>query len=519
MKLIVTLLVLCVVDNVRGIKYVNQTLPPDLTQLSDYRLKSRNPDIWTTIAGEPIDIRNIISINSDVFSNQLNIDTNLNFDAERIPERVVHAKGTVAIGYFEVTNDVSKYTSADVFNSIGKITPLIVRFSSSTPSLGGPDAMNDLKGMAVKFYTKDGNLDLLCLQTPVYPYTDPLFFNSFIHAFKKNPKTNFFDSTARWDLATLRPTVLNVILWVAADYGIPNGYRKMDGFPIHTYELSNKQGETHYVRFNFRTEQGLDNLTVAQAVDINGRDVDYYNRDLYRAIARKDYPVWRLEMDVLTKEDLRQVGYNPFDVTRLWKNGTYSTVQIGRLVLNENPDNMFRVSELSAFNPGHLVPGIPGPVDFLFKGRRINYRDTQNYRLGRNHNKIPINLPRFAKTYVRDGKPPVRDNMGDAPNYFPNSFNGPIPYVDETRPRHKLLVLESNAVDLEPMSYFYNYVLTNDAQRQRLIDNLSVFLASVSSPVLERSLNLLALVDKDLGTRVAQGLKALLIARTTDTAT
>lgn len=469
--------------------------------------------MWTTTAGEPIDIRDIITINSDTFSNQLHLDTTFNFDAERIPERVVHAKGTNAFGYFEVTHDVSKYTSAEVFNGVGKKTPLVVRFSSSTPSLGGPDAINDLKGMAVKFYTKEGNLDLLGLQTPVYPYTDPIFFNSFIHAFKKNPKTNLFDPTARWDLVTLRPSLLTVVLWVSSDYGIPNGYRKMDGFPIHTYELSNKQADTHYARFNFRTEQGLDNLTVAQAIAINGRDVDYYNRDLYRAIATKDYPAWRLEMDVLTKDDLTKVGYNPFDVTRLWENGTYSTVQIGRLVLNENPDSMYRVSEQSAFNPGHLVPGIPGPVDFLFKGRRINYRDTQNYRLGRNHNKIPINLPRYAMTYVRDGKPPVRENMGDAPNYFPNSFNGPIPYVDETKPKHKLLILENNAVDLEQNAYFYNHILTNDAQRQRLIDNLALSLASVSTPVSKRALKLLSLVDKDLGTRVAQGLQVQLIAR------
>lgn len=428
----------------------------------------------------------------------------------------MHAKGTAAFGYFEITNDVSKYTSADVFNGIGKKTPLVVRFSTSTQSSGGPDAVHELKGMAIKFYTKQGNLDLLCLQTPIYLYRDPLFFSSVNHGFKRNPKTSLFDSTALWDITTLRPTVLHTLLWTRSDFGNPNGYRMMDAFPIHIYELSNSLGETHYVRFNFRTEQGLANLTAEQGAVISGRDLDYYNRDLYNAIARKDYPSWRLDIDVMTPEDIRHVDYNPFDVTRLWKKGTYFTVTIGRLVLNESPNNLFRVSEHSAFNPGHLVPGIPGPVDFLFKGRRVFYRDTQNYRLGRNHNKIFVNLPHYAKTYVRDGKPPVRDNMGDVPNYFPNSFNGPMPYVDESRPKTKLLVLESNAVDLEPHWFFYNHVLTSETERQRLINNLAESLVSVTEPVLSRALDMLTLVDKDLGKRVALSLE---VARAADTNT
>lgn len=364
--------------------------------------------------------------------------------------------------------------------------------------------------MAVKFYTKHGNLDLLCLQSPVYLYTDPLYFNSGIKAFKRNPKTGLFDPTARWDLVTLRPSVLHLFMWTSSDYGLPDGYRKMDSFPIHIFELSNEKGERHYVKFSFRTEQGLGNLTSEEAAQITGRDVDYFNRDLYNAIAVNNFPSWRLEMDVMTIDDLRKVDYNPFDVTRLWKNGTYYTVPIGRLVLNKNPENMFRASEQSAFMPGNLVPGIPGPVDFLYKGRRVFYRDTQNYRLGRNHNKIDANQPKYAQTYIRDGKPPIRDNMGAAPNYFPNSFSGPVPYVDETYTKEKLLILESNAIDLEPSNYFYNSVLKNDAERLRLINNLAGSLVPVTPPVQKRALWFLNLIDQDLGKRVIETLENLL---------
>ncbi|KAJ8716506.1 hypothetical protein PYW07_003133 [Mythimna separata] len=434
----------------------------------------------------------------------------LTFDGERIPERVVHAKGTGAFGYFEVTNDVSKYTSADVFNGIGKKTPLVVRFSTALQNIGGSDLGRELRGMSVKFYTKEGNLDLLCLQMPVYLYRDPIFFLNLVHAFKRNPQTHLFDFTAQWDLATQRPVINHNFFWTLADYGIPNGYRRMDGFPIHTYEISNKNGERHYVRFNFRTEQGFSAITSAQAAEIQSTDPDYFNRDLYNAIEQGNFPAWKLEMDMMTPHDIQNVDYDPFDVTRLWKNGTFFTVQIGRLVLNKNVENQFRDIEQGAFNPGHLVPGIPGPPDFLFRGRRMFYRDTQNYRLGRNHNKIYVNMPLYAKTYVRDGRPPTRLNMKNAPNYYSNSFNGPIPYVDEKRPREKLQVLESNAIDLEPLSYFYNHILEDEAHRQRFIENIFMSLVPVTPPVVQRALKLLNLIDRDLGRRVRIGYEVAL---------
>lgn len=458
--------------------------------------------LYTKSSGEPTEIRDINSINSAQLSNQLLLDSILQFNGERIPERVVHAKGTGAFGYFEVTHDVSQYTYADVFNSIGKKTPVAARFSTSLHSVGGSDVSNEFKGMSIKFYTKEGNLDFTCLSTPVYLYRDPILFQTVVHIFKRNPKTSLFDLTALWDGVTLRPEMLHALFWILADFGIPDGYRKMDSFPIHTFELANKKGKTHYARFNFRTEQGIATLTTAQAAEIQGQDLDYYNRDLYNNIERNNFPAWRLEMHVMTKENIQNIDYDPFDVTRLWKNGTFTTVQIGRLIINRNVDNQFRDVEQSAYNPGHLVPGIPGPVDFLFRGRRLFYRDAQNYRLGRNHNNILVNMPLYAQNYNRDGKPPTGFNGQDAPNYYPNSFNGPIPYVDQSKPKKKLQTLQSNAVDLESCWYFYRYVIDSEAHRQRFINNIAASLVQVTPPVVDRALRLLCLVDTDLCTRV-----------------
>ncbi|XP_026743792.1 uncharacterized protein LOC113505349 [Trichoplusia ni] len=505
MRVIVVCLLFVVLQGEAAI-YDNVTYTPEERQLLDFKLEHPDPiGLWTKSSGEPTEIREIFTINTDQFNNQLLIESMTNFDAERIPERVVHAKGTGAFGYFVVTNDVSKYTYADLFNGIGKKTPLNVRFSTAVQNLGGPDLARELKGMAVKFYTKEGNLDLLCLQTPVYLYRDPLLFPHLVHAFKRNPQTGLFSFTSRWDMIIQRPVLLHTFFWVLSDYGLPDGYRKMDAFPIHTYELANKHGETHYVRFNFRTEQGFSAITSAQAALIP--DPDYFNRDLYNAIGLGNYPAWRLEMDVMTPHDIKTVDYDPFDVTRLWKNGTFTTVQIGRVVLNKNAENQFRDMELGAYNPSNLVPGIPGPVDFLFRGRRSFYRDTQNYRIGTNHNKVLVNKPLYAKTYNRDGKPPVLRNMRNAPNYYPNSYNGPVPYVDERKPWEKLQVLESNAVDLQPVSYFYNHILESEDHRQRFILNLVVSLVPVTPPTLQKVIKLLYLVDRDLGTRVSAALE------------
>ncbi|KAJ8716507.1 hypothetical protein PYW07_003134 [Mythimna separata] len=487
--------------------YDNGTGDAVSQQLADFRRRHPRPiGVWTKHTGDPIDVRDTITMNTDIFNNKHHFILTSHLDRERIPERVVHAKGIGAFGYFEVTNDVSKYIKADLFNGIGKRTPILGRFSTATQNLGGTDLGRELKGVAVKFYTRQGNLDLVCLHIPIL-YKDPIEFLSFVRAFRRNPKTGIFDNTMRWDFLTLRPEFLHTVLWLTSDLGIPDGYRKMNNFPIHTYEVYNKHGETFYVKFNFRTEIGLVNLTSAQAQAIGAVDPDYYNRDLYNAIAAGDYPAWRLEMDILTKDDLTRIDYDPFDITRQWTRGTYRTVTAGRLVFNRHVDNNFKDTEQTAFNPDNLVPGIVGPPDSVFKARKVFYPDTQNYRLGANHANSRINAPLYDRNYNRDGQPPVRDNMKDAPNYYPNSFSGPIPYVDEARPTERLFVMESTAVDLQPMAEFYNTVVDTEEHRRRLADNFAVSLEGVPQDIEKKALKLLTLVDIDLGRRVKQAVK------------
>lgn len=449
-----------------------------------------------------MDIRDVTALNQDLFINRNHFRLTAHFVRERIPERVMHAKGAGAFGYFEVTNDVSWYIKSDVFNGIGKRTPIAVRFSTALQNLGGTDLVREAKGMAIKMYTKEGNLDFICLNFPIFMFKDPIFFQRFLHAFKRNPRTDIPDNTARWDFMNLHTDTLHTALWLGSDYGLPDGYRKMNGFTEHVYEVFNKHGDQYYVKFNFITETGLSNLTDAQAQAIGADDADYFNRDLYNAIAQKNYPSWRLEMDILTKDDLMKVDYDPFDTTRLWKHRTYDTVTIGRIVLNRRVDNHFKDIDLSAFSADNLVPGIMGPFDILFRARKVFYPDAQNYRLGVNFDNIRVNRPLYDKNYNRDGRAPVLNNMRDVPNYLPNSFNGPMPFVDEDRRSYSMMVYHRNAVDLQPMSEFYNHIVKSDAHRQRIANYLANSLRTVPSDIEKRAIRILTLVDKDLGRRV-----------------
>ncbi|XP_047025538.1 catalase-like [Helicoverpa zea] len=501
-KLIACVCFFIVLEYVNSYECSNETVDAVSQQLAEFRSRHPRPiGVWTKHNGDPIDIRDTITLNSDVFNNKHHFLLTSHVDRERIPERVVHAKGVGAYGYFEVTHDVSRYIKADVFNGIGKKTPVVGRFSTATQNLGGTDLGREMKGVALKFYTNEGNLDLICLNIPIL-YKDPIDFLSFIRSFRRNPRTGIFDNTMRWDFMIMRPHVLHIIMWLQSDLGLPDGYRKMNNFPIHAYEVYNKKGDRYYVKFNFRTEIGLFNLTNAQAQAIGTEDPDYYNRDLYNAIAAGNYPSWRLEMDILTKDDLTKIDYDPFDLTRQWKRGTYRTVTVGKLVFNRRVDNVFKDVEQAAFNPDNLVPGIVGPPDSLFKARRVFYPDTQHYRLGANHANTGVNAPIYDRNYNRDGKPPVLDNMKDAPNYYPNSFNGPMPYVDEARPTERLFVLQNTAVDLQPMSEFYNEIVESDAHRQRIANNFAASFEGVPSDIERKGLKLLSLVDPDLGRRV-----------------
>ncbi|KAI5637708.1 catalase domain-containing protein [Phthorimaea operculella] len=481
---------------------------PSVRQLLNFRLEHPKPIGLLTIgSGAPTEIRDTITFNSDLLRSDFFFDRQSHLDGERIPIRVVQAKGTGAWGYFEVTHDVSKYTKADVFNGIGKKTPALARLSVGGTGTAGPDLGNDLKDLAVKLYTKEGNLDFLNLQLNFFAFKDPILFQDFVHAFdRRNVRSNLRDPTMIFDLAVLRPFALAAVLYLFSDLAVPDGFDHTDYFPIHTYELMNEHDDRWYARFNWRTERGRRYLTRDEIRLI--RDQDYLTRKLYNNIENGTYPVWRLEMDVMSLKDIQAADYNPFDVTRPLKEGTYKTVPIGRLVLNRTPENQFRDIEMAAFNPANLVPGIPGPVDTLFRGRRFAYKDTQNYRLGRNHLKTGINAPYYAKSYKRDGLPPVLDNGKDSPTYYPNAFNGPVPVVDEDRPKEYLQILESNAVDLQIAADFYEKTLPDDSSRQRLANTLAENLAETVQSLQKRVLRLFSLASPDLAQRVAIALQA-----------
>lgn len=426
--------------------------------------------------------------------------------SERLPERIVHAKGAGAFGYFEVTHDVTHICNANLFEKVGKKTPIAIRFSPSLQERGGSDLTPESRGCGIKFYTEEGNFDIVGFNTPIYFYKDPGVFAHVVRSTKRNPSTNLVELSSEWDFINLRPENLHEFLWIFSDFGSPNGYRHMPCFGIHTYEVVNREGESHFIRFNFTTDQGIQSLTPEEAARLRVADPDYFIRDLYNEIAKKNFPSWTLYIDILTKEDLKHADFEPFDVTRTWPRDRYKQLQVGRLVLNRNPTNAFAEIEKLALNPGNLVPGIVGPPDKLFQGRVIAYRDTQNHRLGFNHNNILVNQPLYAKTYNRDGAPPVGHNMKDIPNYYPNSFNGPMPTVDTTRPKERLVILESSAVDLTQPAWFYNDVL-NEGQRTRLITTLVTVLSFTMPSIQERTIGLLSKVNPDLGNRVRVGLQ------------
>ncbi|GBP94565.1 Catalase [Eumeta japonica] len=365
---------------------------PAAHQLVAYKMSIKEERKTLTISnGAPVDYRDTNSLNDNLILNPYFLDSIMHMTQERIPERIVHTKGAGAFGYFEVTHDIQKYCKAKLFEYIGKKTPLVVRFSTSIQDRGSSDLWREARGYAVKFYTEDGNWDMVGFNTPVYFYKDPQYFVGFVHSQKKNQVTAVRDINAIFDFLTLRPETLHEFLWIFSDIGIPDGYRRMSGFSIHTYELVNEHGESHFARFHFITDQGIKNIPTELALQISAQDADYAIRDLYNAIANGSFPSWTMYIEVMSKEEVEKADFDPFDVTLLWPKGHYPLLPVGKLILNRNPSNYFADVEKVAMNPGHLVPGIAGPPDKMFEGRVLAYKDAQNYRLGVNHNKIPVN--------------------------------------------------------------------------------------------------------------------------------
>jgi catalase len=345
------------------------------------------------------------------------------FDREVIPERRMHAKGSGAYGTFTVTHDITRYTRAKIFSQVGKKTEAFTRFSTVAGERGAADAERDIRGFAMKFYTEEGNWDLVGNNTPVFFLRDPLKFPDLNHAVKRDPRTNMRSAGNNWDFWTSLPEALHQVTIVMSDRGIPYSYRHMHGFGSHTFSLINDKNERHWVKFNLRTQQGIRNLSDQEAEALIGRDRESHQRDLYESIERREFPRWTLFIQVMPEKDAAKCPYNPFDLTKVWFHKDYPLIEVGVLELNRNPANYFAEVEQSAFNPANVVPGIGFSPDKMLQGRLFSYGDAQRYRLGVNHHLIPVNRSRCpTHSYHRDGAMRVDDNFGSTLGYEPNSY-------------------------------------------------------------------------------------------------
>ena len=367
------------------------------------------------------------------------------FNRERIPERVVHAKGSGAYGTFTVTDDLTKYTRAKLFGEIGKETKVFVRFSTVGGEKGSSDSERDPRGFAVKFYTEDGNWDLVGNNTPVFFIKDPKKFGDFLHTQKRHPHSNLKSPTMMWDFWSLNPESLHQVLILMSDRGTPISYRHMHGFGSHTFSFINKNSERFYVKFHFKTAQGIKNFTGTEADQMRATDMDHAQRDLISSIENGDFPKWNVKVQIMPEVESKTYHVNPFDLTKVWPHGDYPLLDLGVLELNENPDNYFAHVEQVAFAPAHVVDGIGFSPDKMLQGRILSYPDAQRYRLGGNYEQIPVNrCPYLVNNYQRDGAMRIDGNGGAGPNYFPNSFDEIFEDQDYKQPG---LELESTFAD------------------------------------------------------------------------
>lgn len=435
-----------------------------------------------------------------------------NFNREVIPERRMHAKGSGAFGTFTVTNDITKYTKAKMFSEVGKQTEMFARFSTVAGERGAADAERDIRGFALKFYTEEGNWDMVGNNTPVFFFRDPLHFPDLNHVVKRDPKTNMKNANSNWDFWTMLPEALHQVTIVMSDRGIPKGYRNMHGFGSHTYSMINADNERVYVKFHFRTQQGIENYTNAEAAEVVGQDRESSQRDLFNAIEKGDFPKWKMYIQVMTEEQARNHPDNPFDLTKVWYKADYPLIEVGEFELNRNPENYFADVEQAAFAPSNVVPGISFSPDRMLQARLFGYQDAARYRLGVNHHQIPVNTPKCPfMVYHRDGQGRADGNRGSAITYFPNSYGALHP-----QPEYKDPALELDGpADIydfreDDDNYFEQpgklFRLMNDDQKQQLFNNTAEDMAPVEDFIKERHIIHCYKADPAYGEGVAKAL-------------
>lgn len=429
------------------------------------------------------------------------------FNRERIPERVVHAKGAGAKGYFELTKDMSKYTMAGLFNGIGKKTSVRTRFSQVAGEAGYPDTYRDVRGFAIKFYTDEGNYDIVGNNTPVFFINDPLKFPDFIHSQKRDPKTHARSEDMQWDFWSLSPETVHQVTILMSDRGIPASYRMMHGYGSHTFKWVNEKGEQFWVKYHFKTNQGVHNLSNDIAAELSGKDTDYLQNDLYNAIEDGDYPSWTVAVQLIPYKEGLVYAQDIFDVTKVISQKDYPLIEIGQMVLNENPRNNFEDVEELAFSPANFVPGIEPSPDKLLQGRLFGYKDAARYRLGANYEQLTANRPKNnVHNYERDGAM-AQNQLGV--NYEPNSLDGP---TENRQAEIHGDELAGNTGNYPLDNDYYSaagklYRLLKSDEKARLIENIKLNLGQVKDINIKiREVKQFYQADTEYGIQVAEAL-------------
>ncbi|KAL2722524.1 catalase [Vespula squamosa] len=499
-------------------KMAGTTRDPASEQLNDYKknLKGSPPALLTGSGALIADKKASLTVGPRgpiLLQDYVYLDEMSHFTRERIPERVVHAKGAGAYGYFEVTHDITQYCKAKLFSEIGARTPIAVRFSTVGGESGSADTVRDPRGFAVKFYTQEGIWDLVGNNTPIFFIKDPLFFPSFIHTQKRNPVTHLKDSDMFWDFISLRTESTHQVMILFSDRGIPDGYRHMNGYGSHTFEMLNARNERIYCKFHYKTDQGIKNLAVDKAAELSSSDPDYSIRDLYNAIATGNYPSWTFYIQVMTEEEAKNFKWNPFDVTKVWPQKEYPLIPVGKLVLDRNPENYFADVEQIAFDPAHLVPGIEPSPDKLLQGRLFAYGDTHRHRLGPNNLQLPVNCPyKTISTinYQRDGSMAIYNQNG-APNYYPNSYCGPRECPAVRSPPFSVTGKVDRYEPVDEDDFGQATLLWKDVldagARNRLVENIASSLQHASLFIIERAVKNFSQVDVELGKKLTEALR------------
>jgi len=434
------------------------------------------------------------------------------FNREVIPERRMHAKGSGAYGTFTVTNDITKYTKAKIFSEVGKQTEMFSRFSTVAGERGAADAERDIRGFSMKFYTEEGNWDLVGNNTPVFFFRDPMQFPDLNHAVKRDPHTNMRSAKNNWDFWTSLPEALHQITIVMSERGIPKTLRHMHGFGSHTFSMINDQNERHWVKFHFVSQQGIENLTDAEAEALVGKDRESHQRDLLNSIDNGDFPKWKMYIQVMTEEEAFNMPYNPFDLTKVWYKGDFPLIEVGEFELNRNPENYYAEVEQSAFSPAAVVPGIGFSPDKMLQARLFSYGDAQRYRLGVNHHQIPVNAPKCPfNSYHRDGAMRVDGNKGSTLHYEPNSYGEWKEQLEYKEPPLKL----NGDADIwdfreDDSDYFTQpgklFNLMNDEQKELLFGNTARDIGEAPREIIIKHIKHCYLADPAYGKGVAMAL-------------